>query len=87
MDEVARLPMTDRADLFTAAARRRGLTAAIIEKDFWVCWTLERVSGLGALCGRQARHASACASGRALAGTGAGLSQDAGDDLWRTAWP
>lgn len=43
MDDVARLPATDRADLFTAAARRRGLTAAIIEKDFWVCWTLNRV--------------------------------------------
>ncbi|HEY7158477.1 MAG TPA: nucleotidyl transferase AbiEii/AbiGii toxin family protein [Gemmataceae bacterium] len=43
MDEVARIPITDRAALFTAAARRRGLTAAIIEKDFWVCWTLKRV--------------------------------------------
>lgn len=43
MDDVARLPITDRADLFTAVARRRGLTAAIIEKDFWVCWTLKRV--------------------------------------------
>src|SRR5947199_285051 len=43
MDEVARLPITDRADLFTAAARRRGLTAAIIEKDFWVCWALKRI--------------------------------------------
>ncbi len=43
MDDVARLPITDRADLFTAAARRRGLTAAIIEKDFWVCWTLKRI--------------------------------------------
>ncbi|HTU18197.1 MAG TPA: nucleotidyl transferase AbiEii/AbiGii toxin family protein [Gemmataceae bacterium] len=43
MDDVARLPITDRTDLFTAAARRRGLTAAIIEKDFWVCWTLKRV--------------------------------------------
>lgn len=43
MDDVARLPMADRADLFAAAARRRGLTAEIIEKDFWVCWTLKRV--------------------------------------------
>ena len=43
MDDVARLPMADRADLFTSAARRRGLTAEIIEKDFWVCWTLKRV--------------------------------------------
>jgi hypothetical protein len=43
MDDVARLPMADRADLFVAAARQRGLTAEIIEKDFWVCWTLKRV--------------------------------------------
>lgn len=46
MDEIARLPMTDRSDLFTASARRRGLTAAIIEKDFWVCWTLKRLFAL-----------------------------------------
>lgn len=43
MDDIARLPMSDRADLFAAAARQRGLTSAIIEKDFWVCWTLKRV--------------------------------------------
>ncbi len=43
MDDVARLAAGDRADLFKAAAARRGLTAAIVEKDFWVCWTLKRV--------------------------------------------
>ena len=43
MDDVARLPITDRMDLFSAAGRRRGLTAEIIEKDFWVCWTLKRL--------------------------------------------
>jgi hypothetical protein len=43
MDDVARLPIADRADLFVAAARQRGLTVEIIEKDFWVCWTLKRV--------------------------------------------
>lgn len=46
MDDVARLPPGDRADLFRAAAASRGLTAAIIEKDFWVCWTLRRVFNL-----------------------------------------
>ena len=39
MDDVARLPITDRTDLFVATAGRRALTTAIIEKDFWVCWT------------------------------------------------
>jgi hypothetical protein len=43
MDDIARLPATDRLDLFSASARKRGLTAEIIEKDFWVCWTLKRV--------------------------------------------
>jgi Nucleotidyl transferase AbiEii toxin, Type IV TA system len=43
MDDIARLPATDRMDLFSAAARRRSLTPEIIEKDFWVCWTLKRV--------------------------------------------
>src|SRR5436190_13905972 len=43
MDDVARLPITDRMDLFLATARRRGLTPEIIEKDFWVCWTLKRL--------------------------------------------
>lgn len=43
MDDVARLPSSDRTDLFAATARRRRLTAEIIEKDFWVCWTLKRL--------------------------------------------
>lgn len=43
MDDIARLPLTDRADLFAEVARQRGLTPAIIEKDFWVCWTLKRL--------------------------------------------
>lgn len=43
MDDIARLPLTDRADLFAEVARQRGLTRAIIEKDFWVCWTLKRL--------------------------------------------
>ncbi len=43
MDDVARLLLADRTDLFVATAGRRALTAAIIEKDFWVCWTLRRI--------------------------------------------
>src|SRR5438105_5854656 len=43
MDDVAQLPVTDRTDLFAATALRRGMTAEIIEKDFWVCWTLRRL--------------------------------------------
>ncbi|WP_437186505.1 nucleotidyl transferase AbiEii/AbiGii toxin family protein [Planctomicrobium sp. SH668] len=43
MDDIARLPIADRTDLFAETARQRGLTPAIIEKDFWVCWTLKRL--------------------------------------------
>lgn len=43
MDEVARLAPRDLGDLFRAAAAKRGLPEAILEKDFWVCWVLKRV--------------------------------------------
>jgi Nucleotidyl transferase AbiEii toxin, Type IV TA system len=31
----------DRHDAFLGAARRMGTTAQNVEKDFWVCWTLD----------------------------------------------
>lgn len=31
----------DRRDLFAATARRIGTTEQNVEKDFWVCWTLD----------------------------------------------
>lgn len=43
MDEVARLSPRDRADLFLTAAAQAGLTPRIVEKDFWVCWSLRRL--------------------------------------------
>lgn len=43
MDDVARMPPADRADLFAATAKQRSLLPEIIEKDFWVCWSLKRV--------------------------------------------
>lgn len=43
MDDVARLPAKDRADIFTAAAAERRIRPAILEKDFWVCWVLKRL--------------------------------------------
>jgi len=43
MDDFAKLPPKDRADLFQAAARKRYMLPAVIEKDFWVCWTLKRL--------------------------------------------
>lgn len=46
MDKVALLPADDRAALFGETGARRGVADTIIEKDFWVCWTLRRVFGL-----------------------------------------
>lgn len=47
MDEVARLKPRDRADLFTeASAQKTRHRAEVIEKDFWVCWTLREVFSL-----------------------------------------
>lgn len=39
----------DRRDLFLGAARRLGTAAQNIEKDFWICWTLDALfNGLAA---------------------------------------
>ena len=46
MDKVALLPAEDRAALFGETGAARGVADTIIEKDFWVCWTLKRVFGL-----------------------------------------
>ena len=43
MDRVARLPRTDRGDLFRETAARRAMNPAVIEKDFWVCWVLKHL--------------------------------------------
>ena len=41
MREIAKLPSNDRRALFTNTANQAGLTVAIVEKDFWVCWVLD----------------------------------------------
>src|SRR5919199_5701322 len=46
MDSIATGSATDRRDLFTETASRRALSPVIIEKDFWVCWTLKQVTSL-----------------------------------------
>ncbi len=49
MDSIAQWSAKDRADLFGEAAARKGIPAVLIEKDFWVCWTLKHLFGLAAL--------------------------------------
>jgi hypothetical protein len=40
-DDVIGAADADRRDVFLAAARRLGTAVSYIEKDFWVCWTLD----------------------------------------------
>lgn len=41
MKTIARLSASDRSDLFRNTAARVGLSDAIVEKDFWVCFALD----------------------------------------------
>src|SRR6185312_11435099 len=43
MDKVALLDASDRAALFGQTGAARGVANTVIEKDFWVCWTLKRL--------------------------------------------
>lgn len=43
MDKFALRPNEDRLAFINEAAARRDVTPIIIEKDFWVCWTLRRL--------------------------------------------
>ena len=43
MDKVALWPASDRAALFGETGAAQGLANTIVEKDFWVCWTLKRL--------------------------------------------
>ena len=51
MDEFARRPVADRRVFIEEAAARRDLTTTVIEKDFWVCWTLRRLAQTPDLAG------------------------------------
>jgi len=43
MDSVIRLNDRQRTELFTAASVATGMVPIILEKDFWVCWTLREL--------------------------------------------
>lgn len=45
MDRVAGLSLEQRNELFSETAAQRGMTPAVVEKDFWVTWTLDKVFG------------------------------------------
>src|SRR5208337_4528048 len=43
MDTWAKATPEDREALFNQTAVTKGISPEIIEKDFWVCWTLHQV--------------------------------------------
>ena len=43
MNRVALMSAKERAGIFAETAARMGLADAIVEKDFWVCWVLQRL--------------------------------------------
>lgn len=51
MDDFARREPADRRAFFEEAAGRRDLTPIIVEKDFWICWTLRRLARFPNLAG------------------------------------
>jgi hypothetical protein len=46
------MPANQRAELFAETADRKGLSDAIVEKDFWVCWVLKQLFSIDAFAGR-----------------------------------
>jgi hypothetical protein len=43
MDSVLPLTLRQRSELFIAAAQKSGIDVVVLEKDFWVCWTLKEL--------------------------------------------
>ena len=43
MDRIARASANERRMVFEATAQRRALSPAVVEKDFWVCYTLKHL--------------------------------------------
>jgi predicted nucleotidyltransferase component of viral defense system len=48
---LARTTAEQRRDLFVATGERMGISAQLVEKDFWVCWILRRLFTLPELAG------------------------------------
>jgi hypothetical protein len=49
MDAVLQLSPRQRVELFEQTTQATGMDAVIIEKDFWVCWTLKELFALPAM--------------------------------------
>ena len=49
MDEFVKLPKEEQLAWINEAASRKGVTPTIIEKDYWVCWTLKEIFSINEL--------------------------------------
>jgi len=49
MNTFARLPQKERKVYIEETASRRNTKATIIEKDFWVCWTLKHLFAINGI--------------------------------------
>ena len=52
MNKVAVLSQRERAELFGQTAERMGLHPVSVEKDFWVCWSLQQLFSMEGLRGQ-----------------------------------
>ena len=52
MNNIAMMPADERAEVFAETANRKGLSEAIVEKDFWVCWMLMQLFSIDTFSGR-----------------------------------
>ncbi|NBK21443.1 MAG: nucleotidyl transferase AbiEii/AbiGii toxin family protein [Spirochaetia bacterium] len=43
MDNIAHVSPEERNQIFSEVSARMGTTPAIVEKDFWVCWVLDKI--------------------------------------------
>ena len=43
MDNILKLSMPEKEELFTETAAQMGLRPSAVEKDFWICWTLKEI--------------------------------------------
>src|ERR1700679_1987525 len=43
MDKFFTLPDADKREAFEETGIKQAIPSAIVEKDFWVCWTLKRI--------------------------------------------
>ena len=48
MDGFAQLPVQEQEEIFNETAGRMSVDVLIVEKDFWVCWTLQTLFALPA---------------------------------------